>query len=137
MNTLLPSVAAAIAWCVLFMGTLLVLAYRRVSLSSASAVLLLLLVAYWLFGSAPEWWKILLSIPLGLMLLLNVKPLRITFFTRPFLKKYRRLLPSMSATEREALDAGTVWWDGELFTGGPDWTKLMSAKVPALTPREQ
>jgi acyl-CoA dehydrogenase len=137
MNTLLPSVAAAIAWCVLFMGTLLVLAYRRVSLSSASAVLLLLLVAYWLFGSAPEWWKILLSIPLGLMLLLNVKPLRITFFTRPFLKKYRRLLPSMSATEREALDAGTVWWDGELFTGGPNWQKLMSAKAPVLTAEEQ
>jgi acyl-CoA dehydrogenase len=57
--------------------------------------------------------------------------------TRPFLKKYRRLLPSMSATEREALDAGTVWWDGELFTGGPDWRKLMSAKVPVLTPTEQ
>ena len=43
----------------------------------------------------------------------------------------------MSATEREALDAGTVWWDGELFTGGPDWQKLMSAKTPALTPVEQ
>ncbi len=43
----------------------------------------------------------------------------------------------MSATEREALDAGTVWWDGELFTGGPDWHKLMSAKVPTLTAEEQ
>ena len=43
----------------------------------------------------------------------------------------------MSATEREALDAGTVWWDGELFTGGPDWHKLMSAKVPTLTEAEQ
>jgi len=43
----------------------------------------------------------------------------------------------MSATEREALDAGTVWWDGELFTGGPDWQKLMSAKAPALTAEEQ
>src|SRR5882757_327617 len=43
----------------------------------------------------------------------------------------------MSATEREALDAGTVWWDGELFTGGPDWHKLMSAKAPALTAEEQ
>ena len=39
----------------------------------------------------------------------------------------------MSTTEREALGAGTVWWDGELFTGGPDWTKLLSAKAPALT----
>jgi acyl-CoA dehydrogenase len=58
-------------------------------------------------------------------------------FTRPFLKKYRRLLPSMSSTEREALDAGTVWWDGELFSGGPDWRKLMAAKAPSLSPAEQ
>ena len=43
----------------------------------------------------------------------------------------------MSATEREALDAGTVWWDGELFTGGPNWQKLMSAKAPTLTAAEQ
>jgi hypothetical protein len=42
------------------------------------------------------------------------------------------MLPPMSRTEREALEAGTVWWDGELFTGGPDWRKLLSAKAPAL-----
>jgi acyl-CoA dehydrogenase len=71
------------------------------------------------------------------MLLLNVAALRVAVITRPFLKKYRRLLPSMSATEREALDAGTVWWDGELFTGGPDWPKLMSAKAPELNAEER
>ncbi len=64
-------------------------------------------------------------------------PLRIRVLTRPFMKKYRKLLPAMSSTEREALDAGTVWWDGELFTGGPNWQKLMSAKPPVLTPAEQ
>ncbi len=68
---------------------------------------------------------------------LNVRPLRLRLVTRPFLRSYRRLLPSMSATEREALDAGTVWWDGELFTGGPDWRKLMSAKAPTLNEAEQ
>ena len=47
------------------------------------------------------------------------------------------MLPSMSDTEREALEAGTVWWDGELFTGRPDWTKLLSAKAPQLTAEEQ
>jgi acyl-CoA dehydrogenase len=57
--------------------------------------------------------------------------------TGPFLATYRRLLPSMSDTEREALDAGTVWWDGELFSGAPDWQKLMSAKAPSLNPAEQ
>jgi acyl-CoA dehydrogenase len=126
-----------LAWVVLFLGVVLVLAYRRASLRLSSCVMGLLLLAYWAFGGAPEWWKIVVSLPYGLLLLLNVRPLRLRVMTRPFLRSYRRLLPSMSATEREALDAGTVWWDGELFTGGPDWQKLMSAKVPALTPREQ
>ncbi|MGH8338111.1 MAG: acyl-CoA dehydrogenase, partial [Gammaproteobacteria bacterium] len=122
-----------LAWAVLLLGILLILAYRRASLALSSAVLGALLIAYWLLGTAPEWWKIALSLPYALLLLLNVRPLRRSFVTRPFLRSYRRLLPSMSATEREALDAGTVWWDGELFTGGPDWQKLMSARVPALS----
>ncbi len=90
-----------------------------------------------MLGTAPEWWKISLTIPYVLVVLLNVRPLRLRLVTRPFLRSYRRLLPSMSATEREALDAGTVWWDGELFTGGPDWQKLMSAKAPTLNEAEQ
>jgi acyl-CoA dehydrogenase len=135
--SVVAGIAAGVAWCVLFMGCVLVLAYRRARLAVASGVLLALIVAYWVFGGAPDWWKVILSVPIGIMLLLNLAPLRVALITRPFLKKYRRLLPSMSATEREALDAGTVWWDGELFTGGPDWRKLMSAKAPALTPEEQ
>jgi len=126
-----------LAWAVLFLGITLILAYRRTSLGVSSCALGVLLVCYWVWGTAPEWWKILVSFPYALLLLLNIRPLRVRLVTRPFLRSYRRLLPSMSATEREALDAGTVWWDGELFTGGPDWRKLMSAKAPALTPEEQ
>ena len=126
-----------VAWTVLLLGVLLVLAYRRVSLAASSCVLGLLLLGYWGFGSAAQWWKIVVSVPYAVLLLLNVRPLRVRLITRPFLRSYRRLLPSMSSTEREALDAGTVWWDGELFTGGPNWQKLMSAKVPTLTPEEQ
>jgi acyl-CoA dehydrogenase len=126
-----------LAWAVLFLGITLVLAYRRVGLGASSCVLGLLLLCYWMLGSAPEWWKIIVSISYALLLFLNIRPLRLRLVTRPFLRSYRRLLPSMSATEREALDAGTVWWDGELFSGGPDWQKLMSAKVPTLTAAEQ
>jgi acyl-CoA dehydrogenase len=124
-------------WAVLFLGVLLVLAYRRASLAASTCALGLLLVGYWVFGSAAEWWKIAVSVPYAVLLLLNIRPLRVRLVTRPFLRSYRRLLPSMSATEREALDAGTVWWDGELFTGGPNWPKLMSAKAPVLTADEQ
>ena len=38
-------------------------------------------------------------------------------------RAYRRMLPSMSDTEREALEAGNVWWDGELFSGMPEWDR--------------
>jgi acyl-CoA dehydrogenase len=137
MNDLVLHAGVLLAWAGLFFGVLLILAYRRVSLRSSCFVLGILLLAYWVLGSAPEWWKILISVPYASLLLLNIRPLRLAAMTRPFLRSYRRLLPSMSATEREALDAGTVWWDGELFTGGPDWRKLMSAKVPALTAEEQ
>ena len=137
MNTLLPSVAAAIAWSGLVLGVILILSYRRASLAAATAVLAVPLLGFWFFGAAPPWWKGLVCAPFALLVLLNLRPLRVGLLTRPFLKKYRRLLPAMSATEREALDAGTVWWDGELFTGGPDWRKLMSAKVPTLSAEEQ
>ncbi len=137
MDDLGLSAGVFLAWAVLFLGVLLILAYRRAGLAAACCVLGAVLLAYWVFGTAPQWWKFAVSIPYALLLLLNVRPLRLRVVTRPFLRSYRRLLPSMSATEREALDAGTVWWDGELFTGGPDWRKLMSAKPPTLAPAEQ
>jgi acyl-CoA dehydrogenase len=137
MNDAGTGMALLLAWAVLFAGTILILAYRRAGLALSSCILGVLALAYWIFGAAPEWLKISVSVPLLLLLLLNLRPLRVRLLTRPFLRSYRRLLPAMSATEREALDAGTVWWDGELFSGGPDWQKLMSAKVPELTAAEQ
>src|SRR5689334_10456219 len=92
-----------------------------------------LFVAYTVLGaqSAPAGvWKGLLWVMLAFLWLLNIRPLRKALITRPFMKAYLKLLPSMSQTEREALEAGTVWWDGELFTGAPKWNKLLSAKPP-------
>jgi len=137
MHSVSVTLAEFLAWAALFVGVVLVVAYRRISLRLSSCALGALLLAYWAFGSSPQWWKIAVSIPYLLLLLLNIRPLRLRTVTRPFLRTYRRLLPSMSATEREALNAGTVWWDGELFTGGPNWQKLMSAKAPVLTATEQ
>src|SRR2546421_2156629 len=50
---------------------------------------------------------------------------------------YRRILPDMSQTEKEAIDAGTVWWDGDLFSGRPDWDKLLAVPAPQLSQEEQ
>ncbi|MDH5578341.1 MAG: acyl-CoA dehydrogenase, partial [Betaproteobacteria bacterium] len=50
---------------------------------------------------------------------------------------YRRILPDMSPTEKEAIDAGTVWWDGDLFSGRPDWERLLATPAPKLSAEEQ
>ncbi|MGB5079630.1 MAG: acyl-CoA dehydrogenase [Burkholderiales bacterium] len=70
-------------------------------------------------------------------LLLGVAPLRRALVARPLLAWYRRQLPPMSQTEQEAIAAGTVWWDGDLFSGRPDWNKLLALPRPTLTAEEQ
>jgi acyl-CoA dehydrogenase len=137
MENSLHCVLIALAWCALTLVILMMLAYRRAGLALSTLTLGALTAAYWLFWDVADVWKIIASVPVVLLVLLNLRPLRVRLITRPFLKAYLRMLPAMSSTEREALEAGTVWWDGELFTGGPDWNKLMSARAPALRADEQ
>jgi acyl-CoA dehydrogenase len=62
--------------------------------------------------------------------------LRRDFITRPIYAWAHKALPPMSDTEREALEAGDVWWDADLFTGNPDWAKLLSFAPAKLTDEE-
>ena len=57
--------------------------------------------------------------------------------TRPVFDWARKTMPTISATEREAIDSGTVWWDGEIFGGNPDWEKLVAMQPAKLTAEEQ
>ena len=81
--------------------------------------------------------------PLLLLLLaivgtvLLVPSLRRALVSNPVLKIFRNILPQVSQTEQEALDAGTVWWDGDLFSGKPDWNKLLAYPKPQLTAEER
>jgi acyl-CoA dehydrogenase len=68
---------------------------------------------------------------------LNLAFLRRALITNQILAVYRRILPDMSQTEKEAIDAGTVWWDGDLFSGKPDWDKLLAVPAPKLSEEEQ
>ena len=122
---------------VLFILAVVYLAYRRLPLLSFTAAFTVLLLAYAILGNPAGLWLGLLVILLLCFWLLNLRPLRIVLISGPFMKTYRRLLPSMSDTERDALEAGTVWWDGELFTGNPDWRKLRDAAPPRLSAEEQ
>ncbi|MBL0354332.1 MAG: acyl-CoA dehydrogenase [Dechloromonas sp.] len=69
--------------------------------------------------------------------LILIRPLRRAVISRPLFATYRKVLPQMSETERDALEAGTVWWEGELFRGKPDWKKLHAYPKPTLTAAEQ
>ena len=71
------------------------------------------------------------------LLLLAQASLRKQFLSKPIFQWYKRVLPEISQTEQEAIDAGTVWWDGELFSGEPKWNKLLSLPKPALADDEQ
>ena len=72
-----------------------------------------------------------------LAVLLNPGPLRRAVLGKTLLELFRKILPQMSSTEKEALEAGTVWWDGDLFSGKPDWKKLHAYPKPVLSAEEQ
>jgi acyl-CoA dehydrogenase len=70
-------------------------------------------------------------------LLLYPTPLRRVLLSAPLLSLFRRILPRVSQTEQEALEAGSVWWDGDLFSGNPDWNKLLAYPKPTLNAAER
>ena len=121
----------------LFIGAIVFMAYKRLPLIAFTLVFTVLLAAYTFVPPAYGVWKGFLWVMLATLWLFNIRPLRKAIISRPFLKAYMRLLPAMSQTEKEALEAGTVWWDGELFTGKPRFEKLLASKAPALTAEEQ
>lgn len=80
---------------------------------------------------------ILLALIAVVVLMLAIGPLRRALLTAPILRVFRRILPQMSDTERDALEAGTVWWEGQLFRGRPDWAELMAYPPATLSTEEQ
>ncbi|MGB5210556.1 MAG: acyl-CoA dehydrogenase [Gammaproteobacteria bacterium] len=124
-------------WILLFVGGGVYLAYRRVSLFHATVAVAAALLGYTIFGDGGALWLLLLWAGFGVMAALNVDELRRSRVTQPLLRAYRRMLPNISNTEREALEAGSVWWDGEIFSGDPDWRKLKDHPAPKLSAEEQ
>jgi acyl-CoA dehydrogenase len=96
----------------------------------------ILVVGFGLQRFTPMW--VLLGLFVVLIALpLNLTPLRRALFAAPLLKLFKRVLPRISETEQVALDAGTVGFEGELFAGKPDWSKLLSQPKPQLSAEEQ
>src|SRR5262249_34925558 len=76
-------------------------------------------------------------IALAIAMLFGVPAIRRPLISAPAMRVARGFLPRMGDTERIALEAGTVWWDGELFSGRPDWRKLLDFKPRPLSARER
>ena len=77
-------------------------------------------------------------ITLGLFVaVFGIPIVRQVLVSKFILNIFRKILPQVSQTEQEALDAGTVWWDGELFSGHPNWQKLLAYAKPKLSAEEQ
>ena len=127
----------SLAWLLLFVGGAIYLAYNRVSLLSSTIAMGAILLAYLFYGSWHPLWMLILIVLYAALIIPNLPDFRREKITRPALNIYRTMLPSMSDTEREALEAGNTWWDGELFSGMPDWDKLISFPAPKLSDEEQ
>ncbi|WP_139685965.1 acyl-CoA dehydrogenase FadE [Vibrio tasmaniensis] len=108
--------------------------YHRVSLVRALIVLTGAMVALTLFGSVAVtgWLCYLLAIAI-----FAIPTIRQTLISQKALSLFKKVLPAMSQTEKEALEAGTVWWEAELFKGKPEWKKLQNIADPKLSEAEQ
>lgn len=126
-------------WVVILLPAItLALAYRRAPLGAWAAAGGVWLVA---LAWAAAWPFVLGMLVLGLWLggcaVFMHAGWRKRRVTAPIFSLFRQALPAMSQTEKDALEAGTVWWEGDLFAGQPDWAKLLAYPWPVLTPEEQ
>ncbi|GAA3525318.1 acyl-CoA dehydrogenase FadE [Zobellella aerophila] len=110
------------------------LAHRQASLLAGTLLTAVILAMGTTLGQvAPVVWLIF-AVP---AVVLNLSSLRQSLLSRPLLKLYKGLMPEMSDTEKEAIEAGTTWWETELFRGRPDWQTLHNYPRPCLSEEEQ
>lgn len=113
-----------------------ILLVRRVNLTLGSCVFL---AAWLLLGIVePRLYSLWLVIPvIAILLVLNLSFLRKTLITKPVYGVLQKSMPPMSVTEAEALEAGTTWWEKEIFSGTPNWKEFDAIQLPQLTAEEQ
>lgn len=83
------------------------------------------------FGAISWLVFLLIAVPL------SVTGIRKQYIIKPIFTAFKKVTPTMSETEKSAIDAGTTWWEADLFCGRPDWEKLHQYPIPKLTIEEQ
>jgi acyl-CoA dehydrogenase len=118
--------------CALFLCGFM--AYTRAALSTFTLSFTVLMAVGTFFDVISFFsWLIFAAIALPL----NISDFRKQYISQPLLVIFRRIMPEMSKTEQEAIDAGTTWFEAELFRGAPDWKKLHNIPQPRLSVEEK
>jgi acyl-CoA dehydrogenase len=115
-------------------ATLGAVSYFRMKLFNASVATFCLFILGSILGVIGEFsWVIFFLAALPV----NIESVRKQYISEPILKLYKKIMPEMSSTEKDAIDAGTVWWDGEIFSGNPNWHTLHGIPQARLTAEEK
>ena len=120
-----------------FLALVLLIGYLRLSRKNGS-----LLLSAWLIGVlfTHSWYNgvwIIALMTAVILLIINTPTLRQALVSKPAMKLLKKNLPPLSKTEQQALEAGNVWWDAQLFSGKPKWPHLRDISSSSLTSIEQ
>jgi acyl-CoA dehydrogenase len=112
-------------------------AYQRMAMKKAMIINAVALVVLWIHGGFT--WGLFISLLIfAVVATFYLLPdLRIDWISRKAYLFMQKVLPPMNETEKTALEAGDVWWEGDLFRGNPDWNKMLNITKPQLTEEEQ
>lgn len=120
-------------WLGICLITAGILAYWQITLLKSTVALGILLLAY----SSQNFNEFLWIVYLLIFIPLNLPFIRCQIITRPIFKWMQTVLPEISKTEQEALEAGNIWWDAQLFSGNLDWQVLLNLPAAKLSATEQ
>ncbi len=121
-------------WLIAALSLTWFMSYVRASLSTFTFAFMTLLAIGTLFNTIGFVSWLLFAV---IALPFNIDIIRLQFISMPLLKLFKKIMPQMSETEKQAIDAGTTWFDAELFRGNPDWTKLHNSPQPRLSAQEK
>ncbi|WP_206486360.1 acyl-CoA dehydrogenase FadE [Thalassotalea sp. G2M2-11] len=110
------------------------MSYQRASLVSFTVSFTILMIIGTFFNAVSFFGWLIFAI---LALPFNLSEVRKKYISLPLLTAFQKIMPEMSTTEKEALDAGTTWFEADLFRGDPDWQKLHNYPQPRLSAEEK
>ncbi len=125
-------------WWLIGIAAVLILFYKRASITVWTVSIFALLLLYSILSPSYAITMTLNWVVFAVVAsVLNIRFIRRQLISQHILRLYRKVMPRISKTEQEAIDAGTVSWTRELFSGNPNWQYLHNIKAPKLSDEER